>query len=129
MFQMIAPLPGHLSTDPLLITRPLCLYEGAPKPTHPLLLHCSSIPLCWGIKPPHDKGPPLPLIPDKAILCYISWEIHAYLNIYSLVDGLVPGKSGVVRVIDIVLTMGLHYFSAPSVLPLVFHWGLTGDCS
>jgi hypothetical protein len=46
-----------------------------------------------------------------------------------LVDGLVPGKSGVVRVIDIVLTMGLHYFSAPSVLPLVFHWGLTGDCS
>ena len=43
-----------------------CFYEGAPPPIHPLLPHCPSIPLHWGIKPSQDQGPPLPLMPDKA---------------------------------------------------------------
>jgi hypothetical protein len=35
-------------------------------PTHPLLPHLPSIPLHLGIKPSHDQGPALPLMPDKA---------------------------------------------------------------
>ena len=63
-------------------------------PTHPLLPHLSSIPLHWGIKPPQDQGPPLPLMPDKAILCYICIWSHGSLHVYSLVGGLVSGSSG-----------------------------------
>ena len=64
---------------------PLCLYEDAPPPTHPLPPHLSSIPLCWGIKPPQDQEPPLPLMPDKAILCYIcSWSHGSLHNIHFL---------------------------------------------
>jgi hypothetical protein len=72
---------------------PLCLYEGAPSPTHSLLPHCSIIPLHWGTKPPQDQGPLLPLMPDKVIHCYIcSWS-HGNLHVYSLVGGLVSGSS------------------------------------
>jgi hypothetical protein len=56
------------------------------------------------------------LMLDKAILCYIcSW-----CHVYSLVDGLVPGSSGMgVWVVDIfVLLMGLQTPSTPSVLSL-----------
>ena len=49
---------------------PLCLYEGAPQPTCPLLPYSSSIPLCWDIKPLQNHGPPLPLMPDKVIFFY-----------------------------------------------------------
>ena len=46
-----------------------------PHPILPLLPHCPSIPLCWGIKLSQDLGHPLSLMPDKAILCYIcSWS-------------------------------------------------------
>lgn len=38
-------------------------------PTHSYLT-ALAFPLCWGIKAPQDPGPPLPLMPDKAILCY-----------------------------------------------------------
>jgi hypothetical protein len=39
-----------------------------------LLPQQPSIPLSWVIKPPQDQGAPLPVIPGKAILCYIpSW--------------------------------------------------------
>jgi hypothetical protein len=75
-----------------------CFYEGSPPPTypptHPLLLHCPSIPLHWGIKPSQDQGPPLQLMPDKAILCYVCNCSHGSLHVYSLVGGLVPGSSG-----------------------------------
>lgn len=41
------------------------------QPTYPCLTS-SSILLCSAIKlPEQDQGPPLPLMPDKAILCYI----------------------------------------------------------
>ena len=72
---------------------PHCSCEGAYAPT-PLPFHFSSIPLHWGIKSPQDQGPPLPLMSDKAVLCYIcSWS-HGSLHVYSLVGGLVPGCSG-----------------------------------
>ena len=40
--------------------------------THPLThsCQCPSILLPW--EPPQDQGSPLPVMPDKAILCYIS---------------------------------------------------------
>jgi hypothetical protein len=62
-------------------------------PTHPLLLHHSSICLLWGIKPPQDQGPPLSLMSDKAILWYICIWSHGSLPVHSLVGGLVPGSS------------------------------------
>jgi hypothetical protein len=37
--------------------------------------------------------PPPPLIPDKAILCYIWSRSHGLTHLYSLVGGLVPGSS------------------------------------
>jgi hypothetical protein len=51
--------------------------------THPLPPHCPGIPLNWAIKSSQDQGPLLPLIPDRAILCYIcSWS-HGHLHMYS----------------------------------------------
>ena len=67
-----------LSPSPLF--PPPLLYEGAPPPTHPFLPHCSSIPLCWGTKPPQDQGPPLPLMSDKAIPQCMLWFCHDNIN-------------------------------------------------
>ena len=54
-------------------------------PTHPLLLSCPGIPLHWGMEPSQDQGPFLPVMSNKAILCYIcSWS-HGSLHVYSLV--------------------------------------------
>jgi hypothetical protein len=62
--------------------------------THPLPLPGPGIPLHWSIEPSQDQGPLLPLMTNKAILCYIcSWS-HGSLHLYSLVGGLVPGSSG-----------------------------------
>jgi hypothetical protein len=71
-----------------------CLYEGASRPTHPLLPHRSSTPLCWGTKSPHDQESLLSLMPGKAILCYLCCWSHGSLHVYSFVGGLVPGSSG-----------------------------------
>jgi hypothetical protein len=38
---------------------------------YPLIILLSNIPLFWGIKPPQNQGPPLLLMPDKALLYYI----------------------------------------------------------
>ena len=50
----------------------------------------------------------LRIIPDKAILCYrCSWS-HGTFHVYSLVSGLVPGSSGELLLVDIVvLPIGL----------------------
>jgi hypothetical protein len=52
-------------------------------PIHPLPPHHPSIPLHWGIEPSQDQGPPSPLTPDKAILCYICCWSHESVHIYS----------------------------------------------
>jgi hypothetical protein len=92
-------------------------YENTPPSTHPLLPHYPSIFLCWGIEPSKDQGPSLPLMPDKAILCYIcSWS-HGSLHVYSWVHGLVPGNSGEgVWFVAIVFPVGLQTPLIPSVL-------------
>lgn len=72
-------LPLHNPLSPLPFP---CLYEGAPWPTHSLLLQHSSIPLLW--QHPQDQGTPLPVMPDKVIFCHIfSWS-HVSLNVYVL---------------------------------------------
>jgi hypothetical protein len=48
----------------------------------------------WCMEPSHDQGPLLPLMSDKAILCYICSWTHGTLPVYSLVGGLVSGNSG-----------------------------------
>jgi hypothetical protein len=62
-------------------------------PTHSLL-PTLAFPIDWVIESSQDQGPPLLLMPNKAILCYIcSWS-HKSLHVYSLVGDLVPGSSG-----------------------------------
>jgi hypothetical protein len=83
----IIPFPDFPSKNPLSHTPSPC------RPTHPLRLPGLGIPLHWGIKPSQDQGPLLPLLSNKAILCYIcSWS-HEFLHLYSLVGGLVLGSS------------------------------------
>jgi hypothetical protein len=89
-----SPLPSYPSTIPpshnLPLLPPLCLYEGDHPPTLP---YPSSIPLHWGIKPPQDQGSPLPLMSDKAILCYLCIWSNGPLPVHSLVGGLVCGTT------------------------------------
>jgi hypothetical protein len=60
--------------------------------SHPLLSQHPNFPLYWVIEPPLEQGAPHPLMPDKAVLCYIcSWS-HEALHVCSLVGGLVPGS-------------------------------------
>ena len=73
-FQMLFSFPVSPPQTPDPIHLQLCLYEGAPPPTHPLLLHCPSISLCWGIKPPQDQRLPLTLMPDKVYLLDMQLE-------------------------------------------------------
>jgi len=82
-----------LQKSPITIPLP-CFYEGTSPPTHPLLLPRPRIPLHWGIEPFKDQGPLLPLMSDKAILCYICGWSQGFLHVYSLVGSLVPGSSG-----------------------------------
>ena len=67
-FQMLSPFsipPRHLLAHPSF----LLLWGCAP--THLSPLPCPCIPLHWGFEPSQDQGPLLPLMPYKAIFCYI----------------------------------------------------------
>ena len=91
----VVPLPSLPSTNP-----PSCPLLPLPlwgcSPTHPhTLASPPHIPLHWGIiKLSQDQGPPLLLMPDKAVLCYICNWSHGSLHVDSLVGGLVHGSSG-----------------------------------
>ena len=108
---------------PFLVSLPKTSYPIPPSPctpTHPLQLPCPGIPLHWGIEPSQDQGPILPLMrPSVTILCFIcSWS-HGSLHVCSLVGGLVPGSSGGIWWVDIVVPpMWLQTPSAPSVFSL-----------
>ena len=80
----VIPFPGFPSKYPqshLPCTR---------STTHSLLLPCTAIPLHWGIEATLGQEPFLPLMSNKAILCYICGWRHGSLHVYSLVGGLVP---------------------------------------
>ena len=81
---MLSPFPFSLWKPP---------YDIPCSLTHPLLLPCPCIPLHWGIEPWKDQGPLLPLMTNKAILCYICDWSHEFLHVNSLVGSLVPGSS------------------------------------
>ena len=87
---MLSPFPVSLPTRNTLSHPPSpCFYEGVPLLPPP----CPPFPYTGtSIEPSQDQRPLLPLIPDKAILCYICIWSH----VYSFVDGLVPGNSGCV---------------------------------
>jgi hypothetical protein len=84
--------------------------------THPHLLPGPGIPPHWVTEPSQDQGL-LPLMTDKAILCYIcSWS-HESHHVYSLIGDLVPGSSGGYWLVYIVVPpIGLLTPSAPWVL-------------
>ena len=65
----------------------------------------------------------------KAILCYMCIWGHGSLCGYSLFGDLEPGSSGLVQLVNIVLSMGFQppSNSAPSVLPLTFPLGFLGS--
>jgi hypothetical protein len=90
------PFPAPPTEMPYPIPPSPCFYEGVHPPTHSCLptLHSVGILLHWGIEPSQDQRPLLPLIPDKAILCYICGWSHGSLHTYSLFGSLVPGNSG-----------------------------------
>jgi hypothetical protein len=92
-FQMLSPFQVTPQKPPFPSLSP-CFYEGVPPPTHPLPPPHPGIPLYWGIEPLQDQGPLLPLMPDKAIFCYIHGWSHGSLHVYSMVGGLVPWSSG-----------------------------------
>ena len=85
----VIPFPVFPSENPLSPLPSPC------SPTHPLLLPCHGIPLHWGIEPSQGQGPLLPLMSNKAILCYRCIWGQGSLHVYSFVGGLVPGSSGV----------------------------------
>jgi len=111
----------HLTCYPLSwfpLSRPLLLLLGGCSPSHPPTP--TSTP--WhsptlGNRAFTGSRAFLLLTSDKATLCYIcSWS-HGSLHVYSLFGGLVPGSSGGVFLIGIVvLSMGLQTPSAPSIL-------------
>jgi hypothetical protein len=83
---MFSLFPFSLHEPPIPSSCPLLLCGCSP--TH-LLPASPPTP-----DPPQDQGPPLCLMSDEAILCYIcSWS-HGSLHVYSLVGGLLPGSSG-----------------------------------
>jgi hypothetical protein len=92
----VIPFPGLLSPrNPLSHPSSPCLYKGVPLPIHPLQPHPNPIsPYTWGIKTSQDQGPLLPLMPNKANLCYKCGWSHGSLHVYSLLGGLVPGSYG-----------------------------------
>jgi hypothetical protein len=91
---MLSPFLVSLLLGNLLSHPPSpCFYEGVTPSTHPpthselLTLDCPTRDIYRAFIGPR---PLLPLMHDKAILCYIcSWS-----HVYSFVDGLVPGSSG-----------------------------------
>jgi hypothetical protein len=93
LFTFQKPFPGFLSRTPYPSSLP-SFYKGAHPPNYTLPPLYPVIPLYCGISPSQDQGPLLPLMSNKAILCYICCWRHESLHVYSLVDGLVPVSSG-----------------------------------
>jgi hypothetical protein len=109
------------------LQKPPIHYHPPPCSTSlPLPFPCPGICLYCCIRPSQDQGPYLPLIPNKAILCYISSCCHGSLHVYSLVGSLAPGSSGVLVGSFLFLLLGLQISSAPWVLSLAPPLGTLG---
>jgi hypothetical protein len=89
----VIPFPEFPPRNPLFYPPSSCFYEGVATPTHTLPPPHPHIPH-RGIQPSQDQELLLPLMPDKAILCYIYGWSHGSLHVYYLVGGLDPVNSG-----------------------------------
>ena len=111
------PLPPPIIPHPLP-SPTLSFMRVLPHP--PTLSHPTTI-LCWGIKPPQDQGPPLPLLSDKAILCYICVWSHESLPVHFLVSGLVSGSTGLAsQCSSYGIAIPLHSFGPTASFPMGF---------
>ena len=75
---MLSLLPSFHSTSHLSLPPSPSLYDGAPSCAHPHVPQYPSIPISWVIQPPQDQEAPLPVMPDNAVLWYISSCSHVY---------------------------------------------------
>jgi len=90
---LLSQLPIHKL--PIPSSHPVILWGCFPNTTsHPFPPSHPDIPLHWGTEPWQDQGLLLPLMPNKAVLCYIWGWSHGPIHVYSLDGGLVAGSSG-----------------------------------
>lgn len=89
---MLSPFPIYFPETHYPFPSPPAFMRVLPHPlTTSLPPPHPHIPLHWGIRPRQDQGPLLPLMPYKAILCYICRWSHRSIPMYSWDDGLVSG--------------------------------------
>jgi hypothetical protein len=120
----VIPLLDFPSSSPLFHPLPLLLRVQPHPPTQSFLNTLASISLYSDIKPPQDQGPPLPLMSDKTILCYICiWSLGSlralhvgwWFSIWDL-GGYGGGRFWLVDFV--VPPIGLQTISVVSVLSL-----------
>jgi hypothetical protein len=109
-----SPIPSSLPLSLLGCSPP-------PPPSHSYLSALAFHYLSWVMKPPQDHAAPLPVMPDKAVLCYISiWSCGAPPSLpcsFSLVIYFL-GALGAWLVDIVALPIGLHIPLTPTVLAL-----------
>ena len=89
---------------------------------HWKILSCPAIPLHWGMEPSQDQRPLLPLMTNKAILCYIcSWS-HESHHVYSLAGGLVQGSSRISVWLVLFLLWGCKCLQLLQSFLQLLHW-------
>ena len=129
------PHSKFLLQTPTAQSPPFWFYEGVCPPIHPP--YCPNFFLRNGVKPSRNLVPPLPLMQDKATLCYIcSWS-HGSLHMYSLVGVLVPGSSGVSGwLISLLflwsckpLQLLWYFFNSPTRVPELIQWLSANICN
>ena len=106
------PLAQSPSVNPLSHPPPFASMRVFPHPPSlPLPPPHLGIFLNWGIEPSQEQGPLLPLVTNKAILCYI----YGWSHVYSLVGGLISGRFdlGAFGLVDIILPMGYKPLQLP----------------
>jgi hypothetical protein len=131
---IIIPFPDFLPEIPIpsIFFTPPPLLWGCSSTYPPIPASPPGIPLHWDIKPSQDQGPLLPLMPYKAILCYICIQNHGSFHVYSLIGGPVPWSSRGSGPLTLLLPpRGLQTSSAPSVPSLTHPSGpqaQSNDC-
>jgi len=127
----IIPLNDFPSRNPPIPSpQPLSPWEYSPcHPLSPSCLPTLAFPQHWRKEPSKDQGPLLPLMSNKAILCYICCWSHRSLHLYSLVGGLVPGSSRASGLLILLfLTMGCKPHQHLQFFLYLLHWSPCAQC-
>jgi hypothetical protein len=88
------PFPGLPFRKPLSHPCSPCLYKGSSLPPTHSHLPALAFPYIGDTEHLQAQAPVLPLMSNKAILCWICSQCHGYLHVDSLVGGPVPRSSG-----------------------------------